>query len=63
MSISYLLVALGLAAFGAAAWALFWAVDAGQYDDLEAQGAAILEEENATSAASSRTPPPTPDSR
>jgi cbb3-type cytochrome oxidase maturation protein len=44
MSISYLLVTLGLAAFGAAVWALFWAVDAGQYDDLEAQGRAILEE-------------------
>jgi cbb3-type cytochrome oxidase maturation protein len=45
MSISYLLVVLGLAAFGAAAWALFWAVDAGQYDDLESQGASILEDE------------------
>lgn len=44
MSIAYLLVVLGLAAFGGAVWALFWAVDAGQYDDLEAQGAAILEE-------------------
>jgi len=45
MSISYLLVVLGLAAFGGAVWALFWAVDAGQFDDVEAQGAAILEEE------------------
>lgn len=44
MSISYLLVVLGLAAFGGAVWALFWAVDAGQYDDLESQGRAILEE-------------------
>jgi cbb3-type cytochrome oxidase maturation protein len=44
MSISYLLVCLGLAAFGGAVWALFWAVDAGQYDDLEAQGRAILDE-------------------
>jgi cbb3-type cytochrome oxidase maturation protein len=44
MSISYLLVVLGLAVFGAAVWALFWAIDSGQYDDLEAQGAAILEE-------------------
>lgn len=44
MSIAYLLVVLGIAAFGGAVWALFWAVDAGQYDDLEAQGAAILEE-------------------
>lgn len=42
MSISYLLVGLGLLAFGGAVWAMFWAVDTGQYDDLEAQGAAIL---------------------
>lgn len=44
MSISYLLVGLGLLAFGGAAWAMLWAVDAGQYEDLEAQGSAILEE-------------------
>jgi cbb3-type cytochrome oxidase maturation protein len=47
MSISYLLVVLGLAAFGGTVWALFWAVDSGQYDDLEAQGAAILDEPDA----------------
>jgi cbb3-type cytochrome oxidase maturation protein len=52
MSISYLLVALGLAAFGGTVWALFWAVDSGQYDDLEAQGAAILDEEPATAIGS-----------
>lgn len=45
MTISYLLVMLGLGAFGGAVWALFWAVDSGQYDDLEAQGRAILEEQ------------------
>jgi cbb3-type cytochrome oxidase maturation protein len=38
------LVILGLGAFGAAVWALFWAVDSGQYDDVEAQGAAILDD-------------------
>jgi cbb3-type cytochrome oxidase maturation protein len=46
MSISYLLVLLGLAVLGGAIWALFWAVDSGQYDDLEAQGRAILEDED-----------------
>ena len=46
MSISYLLVVLGLAAFGGAVWALFWAVDSGQYDDIEAEGAKILEDES-----------------
>lgn len=45
MSISYLLVVLGLAAFGGAVWALFWAVDSGQYDDIEAEGAKILEDD------------------
>jgi cbb3-type cytochrome oxidase maturation protein len=44
MSISYLLVFLGVAAFAGAVWALFWAVDAGQYDDLEAEGRRILDE-------------------
>jgi cbb3-type cytochrome oxidase maturation protein len=46
MSISYLLVLLGLGVFGLAVWALFWAVDSGQYDDLEKQGAAILEDQD-----------------
>jgi cbb3-type cytochrome oxidase maturation protein len=60
MSISYLLVLLGLGVFGVAVWALFWAVDSGQYDDLESQGAAILEEDGpapeATPAASGPAP-------
>jgi cbb3-type cytochrome oxidase maturation protein len=46
MSISYLLVLLGLGLLGAAVWALFWAVDDGQYDDLEAHGRDALEDEN-----------------
>jgi cbb3-type cytochrome oxidase maturation protein len=46
MSISYLLVLLGIGVFGLAVWALFWAVDSGQYDDLEKQGAAILEDQD-----------------
>ena len=46
MSIAYLLVALGLGVFALAAWALFWAIDAGQYDDLEKQGRSILEDDS-----------------
>ena len=46
MSISYVLVLLGLGVFGCAVWAMFWAIDDGQYDDLEAQGKTILEEED-----------------
>ena len=44
MSISYLLVLLGLALLGAAVWALFWAIDSGQYDDLERHGSDALED-------------------
>jgi cbb3-type cytochrome oxidase maturation protein len=46
LSISYLLVLLGLAVLGGATWALFWAIDSGQYDDLESQGGVPLEEED-----------------
>ena len=45
MNIAYLLVALGLAVFAASVWALLWAIDNGQYDDVESQGASILEDD------------------
>ena len=45
MSISYLLVLLALGLLGGAIWALFWAIDDGQYDDLESHGVSILEED------------------
>jgi cbb3-type cytochrome oxidase maturation protein len=44
MSIVYLLVLLGVGVLGGAVWALFWAVDSGQFDDLEAQGRSILDD-------------------
>jgi cbb3-type cytochrome oxidase maturation protein len=44
MSISYLLVLLALAALGGAIWALFWAIDSGQYDDVEQHALTPLEE-------------------
>ncbi len=46
MSISYLLVFLGLGVFALAIWAMFWAIDSGQYDYLESQGGSILDDEN-----------------
>jgi cbb3-type cytochrome oxidase maturation protein len=46
MSISYLLVVLGLGVFALAVWALFWAIDSGQYEDLEEQGSSILDDED-----------------
>ena len=45
MSIAYLLVTLGLGVFGFAVWALFWAIDSGQFDELESQGSSILEDD------------------
>jgi cbb3-type cytochrome oxidase maturation protein len=45
MSIAYLLVALGLGVFTASVWALLWAIDNGQYDDVEANGRSILEDD------------------
>ena len=45
MNISYLLVLIALAALGGAIWALFWAIDSGQYDDLESQGRVPLDDD------------------
>jgi cbb3-type cytochrome oxidase maturation protein len=45
MSISYLLVLLALGLLGGAIWALFWAIDDGQYDDLEAHASLALDED------------------
>jgi nitrogen fixation-related uncharacterized protein len=38
MSISYVLVLLGLGVFGCAVWAMFWAIEDGQYDAAEENG-------------------------
>ncbi len=45
MSIAYLLVLLGMGILAAAIWALFWAVDNDQFEELESQGASILHDE------------------
>lgn len=45
MSIAFLLIPLGLVLMAAAAAALFWAVDAGQFDDLDAPARSVLEED------------------
>ena len=45
MNIAYLLVSLGLGIFAVAMWAMFWAIDSGQYDDVEAHGRSILEDD------------------
>ncbi len=43
MSMVYILIPLALVLVGAAVAALFWAVDSGQYDDLEGADRLALE--------------------
>jgi cbb3-type cytochrome oxidase maturation protein len=42
MNIVFLLIPLGMGLMVAAVVALFWAVNSGQYDDLEDAGRAVL---------------------
>ncbi len=43
MNIVFLLIPLGLVLMGGAVAALFWAVNSGQYDDIEDAGRSVLE--------------------
>ena len=45
MSILFVLVPLTLVLCVAAVWAFFWAVNTGQFEDLDAAGASPLEED------------------
>lgn len=45
MSIALLLIPLGLALLGAAIGAFFWAVNSGQFEDLDRAGEAALQDE------------------
>ena len=45
MNILFVLIPLSLALMALAVWALFWAADSGQFDELEASGRSILEED------------------
>ena len=45
MSIALLLIPLGLLLLAVAVWAFFWAVDNGQFEDLDEAGAAALRDE------------------
>ena len=56
MTITYLLVVLGLGILGVAVAALFWAADAGQFDDLEAQGRIVLDDEAMPQTVEERAP-------
>jgi len=55
MTIVLLLIPLGLVLVVLAAWALFWAVDSGQYDgDVEAQGLIAVERDESPISHSSK---------
>jgi len=54
MTILYLLIPLGLVLLAFSVWAFFWAVRAGQFDDLESPAVQILLDDDATPG---RTPP------
>ena len=45
MSILFVLIPLSVALMGIAGWALFWAIDHDQLDDLDAAGRSILDDE------------------
>ena len=53
MSILYILIPLGLVLVAIGVWAFFWAVGAGQFDDLDTPGWSVLVDES-----SGRDPPP-----
>jgi cbb3-type cytochrome oxidase maturation protein len=46
MNILYLLIPLGLVLLAFAAWAFFWAVGSGQFDDLDTPGWSVLIDED-----------------
>jgi cbb3-type cytochrome oxidase maturation protein len=46
MNILYVLIPLSLALMAGAIWALFWAVDAGQFEKLDEAGSSIIESED-----------------
>lgn len=45
MSILYVLIPFGLILLALAAWAFFWAVGSGQFDDLDTPGWSMLVDE------------------
>jgi len=47
MSILYLMIPMGILIVIGALWAFFWAVDSGQFDDLESPAWRILLEDDA----------------
>ena len=55
MSILYLMIPMGILILVGALWAYFWAVDSGQFDDLESPGWRILLDDDTKPPASGAT--------
>ncbi|MFM8517057.1 MAG: cbb3-type cytochrome oxidase assembly protein CcoS [Nevskiaceae bacterium] len=53
-----LLIPLSLLMLGAAVWVFFWAVDKGQFEDLEHPSRLALEEDQLPNADATTDPPP-----
>ncbi len=56
MNVLYLLIPLGIVLLALSVWAFFWAVRAGQFDDLDSPSVQILLDDD-------RAPPPAPPRR
>jgi cbb3-type cytochrome oxidase maturation protein len=54
MTILYLLIPLGLVLLAFSIWAFFWAVRAGQFDDMESPAVQILLDDDPPAPGSSR---------
>ena len=54
------IVPLSLLLVAVALWAFFWAVDTGQFEDLESPGWSVLEEDPPPTNVPNPTPAPTP---
>ena len=57
MSILFILIPLSLVLVAFGAWAFFWAVDKGQFDDLDTPAWSVLQEDD---SAGERPPRPSP---
>ena len=54
------IVPLSLLLVAVALWAFFWAVEAGQFEDLESPGWSVLEEDQPPTTTPNSTPAPAP---
>lgn len=61
MTILYMLIPLSLVLVVGAVWAFFWAVDSGQFDDLDEAACSVLAEDGVATHAAPDSPADAPD--